>query len=107
MLPGGDARGDARGDAGSFTQQALRGVALVDRRLGELVVRRLLPEDLPGGARARFEALFEARRHWELPDVMPYLADVYDEGDTGKALLAKFTRVTQDRPDDAPLYSLR
>jgi sister chromatid cohesion protein DCC1 len=47
------------------------------------------------------------RARWGLEELLPYLADVAEPGQTVESLLLKFTRRTQPDADATPIFSAR
>lgn len=62
-----------------------------------------LPQDAPG----RFKALFEAKKHWELSELLPYIQSLAGPGETTETLLLKYARANQQKPTDPVTYSAR
>ncbi|KNA07701.1 hypothetical protein SOVF_169510 [Spinacia oleracea] len=87
--------------------EMLEGEVLTERIGVEIWIHAFSVSSLPSTPAERFSILFKERPKWELKDLDPYIRDLKVPGLSSEALLLKYTRRSQPRPDVEPIFSAR
>uniref|UniRef100_K3WIX1 Sister chromatid cohesion protein DCC1 n=1 Tax=Globisporangium ultimum (strain ATCC 200006 / CBS 805.95 / DAOM BR144) TaxID=431595 RepID=K3WIX1_GLOUD len=88
--------------------EMLRGVGLVKAQKGKPTRIVYFPEEnLPLGAKQRFEKLFQAQEKWTIQQLEPFIQSLVVPGTTQAALLLKHTRSSRQINSTERLYSKR
>jgi len=85
----------------------LKGMALVETVGTTQSLRPLDAEGLPRDAATRFKKLFAIREKWTREDIVPFLSQVLEPGETEDKLLMKHTRVIQPVQGKPKMYCLK